>query len=145
MTFLRVLLLLAGLWLAWYGISLLLTMNITDLESVALWSLGGIVLHDVVFAPACAAAGLTARKLLSATSWAPLACGAACTVTLLLIAVPVIGREYAVTGNPSVLNRPYVWGLVGALAVVWGVVGLILIQRSGPLRIHRRRTHPNPR
>ncbi|WP_327120695.1 hypothetical protein OHB12_17080 [Nocardia sp. NBC_01730] len=145
MKFLRVLLLLAGLWLAWYGISLLLKMNIADLESVALWSLGGIVLHDVAFAPACAAAGLTARKLLPATSWAPLACGAACTVSLSLIAVPVIGREHAVTGNPSVLNRPYTWGLVAALAVVWGVVGLILIQRSGLLRIHRRRTHPAPR
>jgi hypothetical protein len=142
---LRVLLLLAGLWLAWYGVSLLLKMSTTDLESVALWSLGGIVLHDVVFAPACAVAGLTARKLLPATSWVPLACGAACTVTLLLIAVPVIGREHAVTDNLSVLDRPYAWGLVAALAVVWGVVGLILIRRSGLFRIHRRRTHPNPR
>lgn len=133
MRIIRVLLIALGLWLGWYGISLLLDMNPMDLRSVALWFAGGILLHDGVFAPIAAALGVAARRLLPPTWWAPVACGAVCTVTLALIAVPVIGRAGALSGNPTILDRDYVLGLSISVAVVWLLVAVAL------LRIHTTR------
>ncbi|KZM70057.1 hypothetical protein IU500_27520 [Nocardia terpenica] len=129
MTIVRVLLALAGGWAVWYGASLLWPMTPTDLRNVALWFIGGILLHDALFAPLCAALGFAARRTLPSAWWTPLAYGAACTTTLLLIAVPVIGREHALPNNPSVLNRPYPWGLVAALALLWSLVALDILRR----------------
>ncbi|WP_330181738.1 hypothetical protein OHB26_36170 [Nocardia sp. NBC_01503] len=126
MTVIRILLIALGVWLGWYGISLLLDMNPTDLRSVALWFAGGILLHDGVFAPIAATLGVAARRVLPASWWAPVACGTVCTVTLALIAVPVIGRAGALSGNPTILNRDYVLGLSISLAVVWLLVAVAL-------------------
>ncbi|WP_405136037.1 hypothetical protein [Nocardia sp. NBC_01388] len=133
MTIIRGLLVVLGLWLGWYGISLLLQMNPTDLRSIALWFAGGILLHDGVFAPLAATLGVAARRVLPESWWAPVACGAVCTVTLLLIAVPVIGREGALP-NPTILDRNYILGLAVAVAVVWVLV-LVALRRT-------RTTHP---
>ncbi|WP_309231104.1 hypothetical protein [Nocardia sp. SYP-A9097] len=130
MTVIRVLLIALGLWLGWYGISLLLDMNPVDLRSVALWFAGGILLHDGVFAPIAATLGVAARRMLPASWWAPVACGAVCTVTLLLIAVPVIGRAGALRTNPTILDRDYVLGLLISIAMVWALVIAITIRRT---------------
>ncbi|WP_067571031.1 hypothetical protein [Nocardia acidivorans] len=128
MTVIRVLLIALGLWLGWYGLSLLLDMNPADLRSAALWFAGGILLHDGVFAPAAATLGVAARRMLPASWWAPVACGAVCTVTLSLIAVPVIGRAGALPGNPTILDRDYILGLAISLAVVWLLVAVALLR-----------------
>ncbi|RMI34963.1 hypothetical protein [Nocardia stercoris] len=125
---LRMLLIAGGIWLAWHGISLLLHDDPADLKSIAFWFVGGILVHDALFAPLCAAAGVGARRLLPRSWWAPVACGAVCTVVLAVLAVPVIGRRNAVPDNPSVLDRNYAAGLVVALAVVWILVALVLLQ-----------------
>lgn len=126
MKLVRALLLLLGAALAWNGVALLLDSNPADLKSIALWFAAGILLHDAVFAPACAALGLTARRLLPASTWAPLACGALCTVTLALIAAPVLGRAGAIPDNPTILDRAYPAGLALALAGIWLAVLLAL-------------------
>ncbi|MFB7723992.1 hypothetical protein [Nocardia sp. NPDC056100] len=126
MRIIRVLLIALGLWLGWYGISLLLEMNPADLRSIALWFAAGILLHDGVFAPIAAALGVAGRRLLPSGWWAPVACGAVCTITLLLIAVPVIDRAGALASNPTILNRDYLAGLLISLAVVWTLVALLL-------------------
>lgn len=130
MTLIRLLLAALGVGLGWYGIMLLLDMNPTDLKSIALWFTAGILVHDALFAPLCAALGLTARRLLPASTWAPLACGALCTLTLALIAVPVIGRAGAIPGNPTILDRNYALGLAIAIAVVW--LAVLLVLRGSP-------------
>ncbi|MFC4127696.1 hypothetical protein [Nocardia rhizosphaerae] len=124
MTAVRIVLGLAGLWLAWIGIDLLLGQSRIDLISAGLWFVGAIVLHDGVFAPLCAALGVGGKRLLPPTSAAPVAVGTVCTVTLVLISVPVLGRELAVAANPTVLDRDYPAGLLAAVVVVWVLVGI---------------------
>ncbi|MEV0247309.1 hypothetical protein AB0H76_12020 [Nocardia sp. NPDC050712] len=126
MTAIRVLLALSGLGLAWYGIDLFLDFTTTDLISVAFWFAGGILLHDAVFAPLCAAVGLAAHRLLPESWWGPALVGTVCTVTLLALAVPVLGRA-GDAANPTVLDRNYGLGLVLAIAVVWILVGLAVV------------------
>ncbi|MEV6774549.1 hypothetical protein AB0N05_38520 [Nocardia sp. NPDC051030] len=122
MTAVRLLLAASGIWLAYYGITQLLHQNSTDLKSTAVWFIGGILLHDAVFAPVCALLGFTAHRLLPARWWAPLACGAVATVTLLLLAIPVFDRS--IPGNPTILDRPYGLGLIAALVTIWALVAL---------------------
>ncbi|MFC8525829.1 hypothetical protein [Nocardia sp. NPDC057227] len=128
---LRAALLAAGIAIGWYGIAALLDLARPELISVAWWFGLGILLHDAVFAPLCAAAGLGARRILPARWWAPAACGALCTVTLALLALPVLGRGGAVPDNPSVLDRAYPLGLGVTLVVVWALVGAVLVLRRG--------------
>ncbi|WP_157574158.1 hypothetical protein [Nocardia jejuensis] len=122
MTLIRLVLACAGLWLAGYGISLLLHQNPVDLRSTVFWFAGGILLHDAVFAPLCAAIGLAGRRVLPRNWWAPAACGAVATVTLVLLAVPVVGRS--LPNNPTILDRPYGIGLALALVTIWALVAL---------------------
>ncbi|WP_328412131.1 hypothetical protein [Nocardia sp. NBC_00403] len=129
MTAVRVLLLLAGLWLGWYGLSLLLDLSTPDLLSVAVWFTGGILLHDAVFAPLCAAVGIAARRILPRAWWAAGACGAVCTVALVLIAAPVLRRGHAMPDNPTVLDRDYMAGFIVAVVIVWALVVLAEIIR----------------
>ncbi|WP_435593678.1 hypothetical protein [Nocardia sp. bgisy118] len=129
MTMIRLLLGAAGLWLGWHGFSQLLDFPRADLISIAWWFAAAIVLHDGVFAPLCAAAGLTARRLLPAWSWAPVVVGAVCTVTLGLLAVAVLGREHANAANPTVLDRDYSTGLLTAVVVIWALVAVAALWR----------------
>ncbi|MFI6168162.1 hypothetical protein ACIBCN_15380 [Nocardia sp. NPDC051052] len=139
MNAIRILLLLAGLWLGWYGITLVLDFPRADVWSIALWFAGGILLHDGVFAPLCAAVGATARQLLPGTWWGPTACGAVCTVVLVAIALPVLDRGHAMPDNPSVLDRNYPLGLAVALILVWTlVVAAAVLRRTG----HHRSRNP---
>ncbi|MFI6366609.1 hypothetical protein ACIBG0_28100 [Nocardia sp. NPDC050630] len=138
MTVARIVLLLIGIWLGWYGISALFDLPPADLGSVAIWFAGGILLHDAVFAPICVAAGLTARHLLPPTWWAVTACGAICSVGLVLIALPVLDRRNAMSSNPTVLDRNYPLGLAVALILVWLLVFIAhaVSSRSGRGHAH---------
>lgn len=120
-------LLIAGIWLCWYGVTLLLHSSSTDLRSIAIWFAAGILVHDAAFAPAAAAIGLAGRRLLPRAWWAPTACGAVCTVAAALIAAPVLGRHRALADNPTVLDRNYVVGFVAMLVVVWALVAVVVL------------------
>ena len=135
MTVARILLFLTGMWFAWFGISALLDLSRTDLASVAIWFTGAILIHDALFAPLCAALGLTARHLLAPGWWSVAACGAICSVALTLIALPVLNRGNAMPTNPTVLDRNYPLGLTAALILIWTLVLLAHIAA-------RRRTRP---
>lgn len=122
-------LIVVGVIVAWHGISLLLDMSFPDLRSVAFWFAGGIIVHDGLFAPLCLALGFGGRRVLPQHWWGPVGCGAVCTVALLALSIPVIGRRGAVADNPSILDRNYVLGLAIALLVVWAVVVAELVRR----------------
>lgn len=140
----RVLLGMAGVWCAYYGISLILPYRPADLMSVVIWFAGGIVLHDFVFAPLCVAVGLGARRLLPRAWWAPLAYGTALTVVLCALAVPVLA-PHTTFGNSTVVDRNYTLGLGIALAIVWIMVALSIIRVARPkIRITRRRRTAAP-
>ncbi|MEU1984047.1 hypothetical protein [Nocardia sp. NPDC019395] len=129
MTATRVLLGLCGIWLGWYGITLVLDLGPADQMSLALWFAGGILLHDAVLAPLCAALGLAARRILPASWWAPFTVGAVCTATLLVLAVPVLGHEDANAANNTVLDRNFGMGLLVAVGAVWALVALDIARR----------------
>ncbi|WP_227982491.1 hypothetical protein [Nocardia spumae] len=137
MTVVRAVLLLSGLAAAGYGIDLVLTMRPVELLSIAIWFLGVIVLHDAVFAPLSAGVGAIGRRWVPAGVVAPVAIGAVATVTLVVVAVPVVRRGGAVA-NPTVLDRDYGVGLAIAVALVWAGVGGAVLRRRR--REGRRRT-----
>ncbi|MFD4428660.1 hypothetical protein [Nocardia sp. NPDC058497] len=131
MTAVRVLLGLFGIGLAGYGIALLSDLSRTDLLSVAVWFAGGIVLHDAVFAPLSAAAGVGARRILPSSWWAAAACGAVATVAVLVLAAPVVGRGHALADNPTLLDRDYPAGVIAAVVTVWVLVGVGAVAGRG--------------
>jgi hypothetical protein len=134
-TAVRAVLMVIGIGLGWYGIATLLGFPNPALISVAVWFGGGILLHDAVFAPLAAAAGIGARRLLPSGWWGPAACGAVCTVALSVIAVPVVLRHGDRASNPTVLDRPYAAGLAVAIALVWTLVALTVA--AGAIRRRR--------
>ncbi|MFG1795524.1 hypothetical protein [Nocardia sp. NPDC049149] len=139
MTTIRILLVLAGIWFGWYGIGLLLDFPRADLISIALWFGGAILLHDAIFAPLSALVGVTARRILPGSWWGLAACGAVCTVALVLIAAPVLGRGHAMPDNPTVLDRNYPLGLTVTITLIW-----VLVAVTAATRFRRTRTSTSP-
>ncbi|WP_225731139.1 MULTISPECIES: hypothetical protein [unclassified Nocardia] len=122
MIVIRAVLLLAGLGALAYGLDLFTGFRTADVVSVGLWFCAGILLHDAVFAPLAAAVGLAGRVGLPARWWPLAATGAVGTVTLVLIAAPVLDRAHAHPDNPTVLDRNYPLGLALAVLLLWTVV-----------------------
>ncbi|CAN3127013.1 hypothetical protein ACNUDN_03850 [Mycobacterium sp. smrl_JER01] len=134
MTALRVLLVSAGVILAGYGAVLLWGIPTPALGRIGGWALAGVVVHDLVFAPLCAAVGVAGRTLLPVRWRSPAAVAALCSVVLVALAVPVYTKPGLRPDNPTVLDRDYVLGLWLALAVVWvGVPLYALAARRLPV------------
>lgn len=135
MTAVRALLIAAGLALAAYGALLLVDFSPVVLIRIAIWAAAGVVLHDFVFAPLCAALGFAGRRLVPAAWRAPVGIAALCTVVLALLAVPVYDKPGMRPDNMTVLDRDYVAGFWIALAVIWVCVPLAIIaKRFLPVR-----------
>jgi len=127
MRIVRVALVAAGLALMVYGASLLADQPQAVLVRIGTWAAGGVLLHDFVFAPLCAALGFAGWRLIPAPVRAPVAVAALCSVVLLLLAVPVYDTPGRRPDNLSVLDRDYGVGLAVALAAVWVCVLLYLL------------------
>lgn len=125
MTAIRWALVLAGVALGAYG-ALLLWDNPSVLPIVR-WALLAVVVHDFVFAPLCAAAGLAGRTLIPVRWRPPVAVAALCSVVLALLAIPVYTKPGLRPDNLSVLDRDYAVGLWLAIAAVWVCVPLYLL------------------
>ncbi|MCB0951044.1 MAG: hypothetical protein KDB44_17580 [Mycobacterium sp.] len=124
MTIVRILLIAAGAAVGSYGAVLLWDFSPTVLLRIAVWAGVGVVVHDFVFAPLCAAAGLAWRRLLPARWQSPVAVAALCSVVVVLLAVPVYDKPGLKPDNPTVLDRNYPLGLWVSLVVVWAGVPL---------------------
>lgn len=134
MKVLRIVLIAAGIAVGAYGALLLLDDPPVVLVRIAVWAAAGVILHDFVFAPLCAALGFAGRRLLPQPWRTPVAVAALCSVVLALLAIPVYDKPGARPDNPTVLDRDYVTGLWIALAVVWVCVPLYLLAARLPVR-----------
>ena len=119
MTAMRLLLAVSGVGLAGYGVLLLSENPPVIIMRILVWAVIGVIVHDFVFAPLCAAVGWAGRRFIPAASRSPIAVAALCSVVLVVLAVPVYGRPGMRSDNMTVLDRNYPLGLYVSLAVVW--------------------------
>lgn len=135
MTAARILLVVVGVAVGAYGAVLLWDFSSTVLVRIVVWALVGVVVHDFVFAPLCAAAGFTGRRFIPARWQSPVAVAALCTVVLVVLAIPVYDKPGLKPDNPTVLDRDYHLGFWISVAVVWVCVPLYyLLVRRLPVR-----------
>ncbi|WP_135458386.1 hypothetical protein [Mycobacterium sp. DL99] len=127
MTATRLLLAVIGIGLTGYGALLLSESPPVIIMRILVWAVVGVVVHDFVFAPLCAAVGWAGRRLIPAGARSPIAVAALCSVLLVLLAVPVYGRPGMRPDNMTVLDRNYPLGLAVSLAAVWLSVLLYLL------------------
>jgi hypothetical protein len=131
----RIALVVLGVALSAYGAVLLWENPPVTIMRILVWALGGVVLHDLVFAPVCVALGLAARRLIPGKWWPPIAVAAFCSVVLVFLAIPVYGKPGMRPDNMTVLDRNYPLGLWISLGIVWACVPLYyLAMRLLPVR-----------
>ena len=120
----RVTLIALGLAVGVYGAVLVWDNPPVIIMRILVWALLGLVLHDLVFAPACVALGFAGRRLIPGKWWPPIAVAAFCSIVLVFLAIPVYGKPGMRPDNMTVLDRDYPLGLWSSLAVVWTCVPL---------------------
>jgi hypothetical protein len=135
----RVLLVLLGVALSAYGAVLLWENPPVIIMRILVWSVVGVVLHDLVFAPVCVALGFAGRRLIPGIWWPPIAVAALCSVVLVFLAIPVYGKPGMRPDNMTVLDRNYPLGLWISLAIVWLCVPLYYLAS----RLHSHSPHGN--
>ena len=113
-----------GVAIGGYGAWQLWEFPTDALLRIAVWAAAGVIIHDFVFAPLTAALGYTSRRLIKGRWWPPVAVAAMCSITLVLLAIPVFDTPGAKPDNPSVLDRDDPLGLGVSLALVWASVPL---------------------
>jgi hypothetical protein len=120
----RIVLALIGVGLGGYGALLMWENPPVVILRILVWAAAAVVVHDLVFAPICAAAGWAGRRLIPGRWQSPVAIAALCSVVLVLLAIPLYGKPGLRPDNPTVLDRDYPLGLWIALALVWLCVAL---------------------
>jgi len=134
MSAVRVLLMLAGFAAGLYGAWLIWEFPLVIIIRMAVWAAAGVVLHDFVFAPLCAALGFAGRRIIRGRWWMPVSVAALSTAVLCLLAIPVYARPGARPDNLTVLDRDYPLGLWVSIVIVWACVPIYyLIARLLPV------------
>ena len=105
-----------------------------DPWELARWVVGADLGHDLVLAPLVLVLGAVIGRVLPASVRDPVRWAAATSAVLALIAIPFLGGRGRNASVPSLLNRNYGAGLLGAIAVVWALAAL-----WGIVRMVRRR------
>jgi hypothetical protein len=114
-----------GVAVAGYGVLRLLELGWSNLVATVTWLAGGVLLHDVVLAPATIVVCALAVLALRSRAWRAAAAGGLVVLgTVTITAIPVLGRFGAKPDNPTLLDRPYVagWLVLAALVLVASVV-----------------------
>ena len=122
---------LVGALVTAYGVWLLLGLGWANTTATATWLVGGVVLHDAVFAPAVLVACYVALRSGRTTLLAPLLVALVVLVPVTLVGVPELGRFGARADNTTLLDRPYWlgWGALVTLVLVGVLVGHALRRR----------------
>lgn len=134
----RLLLGLGGLTLMGVGaLELLAFDDVIDLLWLAGWLAVGVFLHDGVLAPVTAVGGrFFARRWHIRGRVIPIIAGVS-IVSLTLLALPLLGRQGSVAGNPTLLGRNYLLGWASACMLV--VLGALLAESVRQVRANRAR------
>jgi hypothetical protein len=121
----------AGVVATAYGVWLLLDLGWANTRSTLVWLVGGVVLHDGVFAVAVMAVALVALRLVPADRLAPWVVALVILVPVTLVGVPELGRFGARADNATLLDRPYWlgWSAMVTLVVVAVLVGAVATRR----------------
>ncbi|MBB5807502.1 hypothetical protein F4560_007270 [Saccharothrix ecbatanensis] len=115
-----------GVAMGAWGAFLLLPLLDLDL---ALWFIGGPVVHDLLLAPLFGGLGLLIARRVPKRWRAPVQVGGLLTGVLLALAVPLLWRPFAGPSNPGLNDRDYLVGLLVAVAVTWLGVLVVTLMR----------------
>jgi hypothetical protein len=127
----RVALLLLGLAAGGYGGWRLLDLGWANTRATLVWLVGGVVLHDGVFAPVVLVVALLAVRVIRSDRLAPAVVALVILVPLTLLAVPELGRFGARADRPTLLDRDYWlgWSVLVTLVVVAVAAGTLVSSR----------------
>ena len=128
---LRAVLLAAGVAAAAYGVWRLLDLGSENTRATVTWLVGGVVLHDGVFAPLVLVAGLVAVRLVPRRHLAPVVVVLVVLVPVTLAGIPELGRLGARADRPTLLDRDYWlgWWVMVTLVVATVAVGAAIAAR----------------
>jgi hypothetical protein len=123
--------LLLGVAGAAYGLLRLLDLGWANTRSTLVWLVGGVVLHDAIFAPVVLGVALLAVRMVPRERLAPVVTGLIVLVPVTLLAIPELGRFGARPDRPNLLDRPYWlgWSGLATLVVVAVLVGAAVTAR----------------
>lgn len=108
---------------------------LTHLEGVGLTSwlkflVGGLIVHDALFAPLVVAGSLLLVRVVPASVRAPVQGGLIVSFALVAVAIPVVGGFGRLSTNASLLpSNSYGLRLAIALGVVWAVTAVVAVLR----------------
>ena len=124
--------LVAGIVSTAYGVWLLLGLGWANTRSTLVWLVGGVVLHDGVFAVLVTAVALAALRLVPDDRLAPWVVALVILVPVTLLGIPELGRFGARTDNPTLLDRHYWlgWSVMVTLVVAGVLVGAVVRARA---------------
>lgn len=127
MTGVRRALVLLGMGGMAYGLVLLLDRSWGDVAQVGAWLVAGVLVHDLLLAPAVIAGWFLLTRLPLGRSRPPLAAGLVVWGALTITAVPVLGRFGERPDNPTLLDRDYTtgWLVVTALVAAGVIIGVL--------------------
>jgi hypothetical protein len=126
----------AGVLATAYGVHLLLGLGWANTRSTLVWLIGGVVLHDGVFAPLVIVAALLAPRLVPHDRLAPWVVALVILVPVTLVGIPELGRFGARADRPTLLDRHYWlgWSVLVTLVVVGVIVGAVATRRQTAVR-----------
>jgi hypothetical protein len=127
---------LAGALSVAYGTWLLLDLGWANTRSTLVWLVGGVVLHDGVFAPLVVAAAMIAMRLVPPDRLAPFVVALVVLTPVTLAGIPELGRFGARADNSTLLDRPYWlgWSVLVTLVVVAVLAGSLATRRRTEAR-----------
>jgi hypothetical protein len=89
-----------------------------------------LVWHDLLLMPLVLAAGAAIGRFVPAPARPAVRVAALCSLAVLVVAAPLVLGVGRIAGDPSVLPRPYGWGLALVLALLWAsALGVIMARR----------------
>jgi hypothetical protein len=128
----RAVLALVGVGVGAYGVLRLLDLGLANLWATVQWLVGGVVLHDGVFAPLVIGLALVSLRVLPRRLLAPAAVALIVLVPVTLVGLPELGRFGADPRNATLLDRHYWMGWTALVVVVLVAVAVGTSVRRRP-------------
>ena len=132
-----------GVAAASYGGWLLHDRGWDNFVAAATWLVVGVILHDGLLATLTILVCLVATRLLPSPARGPAAAGLVVLGSVMMLAIPVLGRFGARPDNPTLLDRNYAAGWVVLAALT--VAGVLLATYAASRRTRRRTGGPGAR